>query len=59
MLWGLERRSGGLTSLRMSLESPFTEPAVLIVREHFARLELAGILSIFASLTRILLAVQK
>jgi hypothetical protein len=60
MLWGPECLSGVLTSLRLSLESPFTElVAVLIVREHVARLELAGVLSIFASLTRILPVVQK
>jgi hypothetical protein len=56
MLWGLERLSGVLTSLRLSLESLCT---VLIVREHVARLELAGVLSIFASLARILPAVRK
>ncbi len=59
MLWGLERLSGVLTPLLFSLESPFTVlVAVLIVREHLARLELAGVRSIFASLTRILPAVQ-
>ena len=53
MLWGLERLSGVLTSLLLSLESPFTVlVAVLIVREHLVRLELAGVLSIFASRTR-------
>ena len=56
MLWGLERLSGVLTSLRLSLESLCT---LLIVREHVARLELAGVLSIFASLARILPAVRK
>ncbi len=55
MLWGLERLSGVLTSLLMSLESPFSVLAVLIVREHLARLERAGVLSISASLARILL----
>jgi drug/metabolite transporter (DMT)-like permease len=60
MLWGLERLSGVLTSLLLSLESSFTVlVAVLIVREHLVRLELAGVLSIFSSLARILLAVQK
>jgi drug/metabolite transporter (DMT)-like permease len=60
MLWGLERLSGVLTSLLLSLESPFTVlVAVLIVREHLVRLELAGVLSIFSSLARILPAVQK
>ena len=47
MLWGLERLSGVLTSLLLSLESPFTVlVAVLIVREHLVRLELAGVLVI-------------
>jgi hypothetical protein len=56
---GLERLSGVLTSLRLSLESPCTVlVAVLIVREFVARLELTGVLSIFASLARILPAVQ-
>ena len=60
MLWGLERLSGVLTSLLLSLESPFTVlVVVLIICEHLARLELAGALSIFASLTRILPVVQK
>jgi drug/metabolite transporter (DMT)-like permease len=60
MLWGLERLSGVLTSLLLSLESSFTVlVAVLIVREHLVRLELAGVLSIFSSLARILPAVQK
>ena len=60
MLWGLDRLSGVLSSLLLSLKSPFTVlVAVLIVREHLARLELAGVLSISASLTRILPAVQK
>jgi len=37
MLWGPECLSGVLTSLFLSLESPFTElVAVLIVREHLA-----------------------
>jgi drug/metabolite transporter (DMT)-like permease len=59
MLWELERLSDVLTSLLFSLESPFTVlVAVLIVREHLARLDLAGVLSIFASLARILPAVQ-
>lgn len=53
---GLDRPSGVLTSLLLSLESPFT---VLIVLEHWVRPELAGVLSIFAGLTRILPAVQK
>ena len=59
MFWELERLSDVLTSLLFSLESPFTVlVAVLIVREHLARLELAGVLSIFGSLARILPAVQ-
>jgi hypothetical protein len=60
MLWGPERLSGVLTSLLLSLDSPFTVlVAVLIVCDHLARLELACVLSIFASHTRILPVVQK
>ena len=58
MLWKLEGLSGVLTSLLLSLESPFTMLAVLIVRDHLARLERAGVRSISASCTRILSAVQ-
>ena len=36
MLWKLEGLSGVLTSLLLSLESPFTMLAVLIVRDHLA-----------------------
>ena len=60
LLWGRERLPGVLTPSLLSLDSPFTVlVAVLIVRLHLARLKLAGVLSIFTSLARILPAVQK
>jgi drug/metabolite transporter (DMT)-like permease len=47
MLWGLERLSGVLTSLLLTLEAPFTVlVAVLVFREHVVRLERVGILAI-------------
>lgn len=47
MLWGLERLSGVLTSLLLNLEAPFTVlMAILLFREHLARLELTGVVVI-------------
>jgi drug/metabolite transporter (DMT)-like permease len=47
MLWGLERLSGVLTSLLLNLEAPFTVlVAVLVFREHLARLEFGGVVVI-------------
>jgi drug/metabolite transporter (DMT)-like permease len=47
MLWGLERLSGVITSLLLNLEAPFTVlVAVLVFREHLARLELGGVVVI-------------
>lgn len=47
MLWGLERLSGVLTSLLLNLEAPFTVlVAILVFREHLARLEVGGVVMI-------------